>query len=184
MTSKAACHIELQENSVRKWVQDKMIKVVHVAGKTNPADTSTKEMWDGMHFCQLQESFMSRLSDFLSGCSFMAIHHAWHQSPTSGVPAAAWVSLSSGDSPLLLPPSFGLSPTSLICQVLVGSSFGELLASSPHLFCDILPSIYPWESSHIFPFAVMLGIYSDGATMSLASAPERKIVQHTSTQFP
>ncbi len=43
---------------------------------------------------------MSRLSDFLSG-SVMAIHHARQQSPTSGVPAAARVSLSSGDSPYL-----------------------------------------------------------------------------------
>jgi hypothetical protein len=50
MTSKAACHIELQENSVREWVQDKLIKVVHVAGKTNLADIFTKEMRDGTHF--------------------------------------------------------------------------------------------------------------------------------------
>ncbi len=50
MTSKAARHIKLQENSVCEWVQDKSIKVVHVAGKTNPADIFTKEMRDGTHF--------------------------------------------------------------------------------------------------------------------------------------
>jgi hypothetical protein len=58
------------------------------------------------------------------------------------------------------------------------------MASSLHLFCDILPSIYPQESSHIFPFAVLLGIYSDGVTMSFASVPVCNIVQRTSMQFP
>jgi hypothetical protein len=43
MTSKAARHIELRENSVCEFVQDKLVKVVHVAGKTNPADIFTKE---------------------------------------------------------------------------------------------------------------------------------------------
>ncbi len=32
MTSKAARHIESRENLVQEWVQDKSIKVVHVAG--------------------------------------------------------------------------------------------------------------------------------------------------------
>jgi hypothetical protein len=50
MTSKAACYNELRKNSVREWVQDKLIKVVHVAGKTNLADIFTKEMRDGTHF--------------------------------------------------------------------------------------------------------------------------------------
>jgi hypothetical protein len=66
MTSKAACHIKLCENLVREWVQDKTLKVLHVAGKTNLAYIFTKEMWDGMHFCWLRVSFMSCLSDFLS----------------------------------------------------------------------------------------------------------------------
>ncbi len=69
----------------------------------------------------------------------LAIHHLWVSLP--------------------LPPSFGLSLTSLICWVRVGISFGKLMALSLHLFCDILPSIYPRESSHIFLFAVMLGIF-------------------------
>jgi len=41
MTSKAAHHIELQENSVREW-----IPVKHVSGKLNPSDIFTKEMRD------------------------------------------------------------------------------------------------------------------------------------------
>jgi hypothetical protein len=120
MTSKAACHIELRENSVREWVQDKSIKVVHAAGKTNPVDIFTKEMQDGTHFCRLQDSFMSCLSDFLSG-SVMAIHHARQQSPTLGVPATAWVSLSSapGNSPYL--------------QILASSSFFQTVSNISHL---------------------------------------------------
>jgi hypothetical protein len=43
-TSKAACHIELRENSVRECVQDMTIAVKHVAGKLNSADIFTKEM--------------------------------------------------------------------------------------------------------------------------------------------
>jgi hypothetical protein len=50
MTSKAARHIELRKNSIRKWVQDKTLDVLHVAGKLNPADIFTKEMHDGTHF--------------------------------------------------------------------------------------------------------------------------------------
>jgi hypothetical protein len=118
MTSTVACHIKLQENSVCEWVQDKLIKVIHVAGKTNPADIFTKEMRDGTHFCQLRNSFMSHLSDFLSGF-VMAIHHARQQSSTLGVPAVAWVSLSSGDSPYL--------------RVLASSSFFWTVSNISHL---------------------------------------------------
>jgi hypothetical protein len=118
MTSKADRHIELQENSVREWVQDKLIKVVHVAGKTNPADIFTNEMRDGTYFCRLRDSFMSRLSDFISG-SVMAIHHTRQQSSTLGVPAAARVSLSSGDSPYL--------------WVLASSSFFRTVSNISHL---------------------------------------------------
>jgi hypothetical protein len=50
MTSKAACHIELRESLVCEWVQDKTLKVLHVAGKTNLADIFTKEMRDGTRF--------------------------------------------------------------------------------------------------------------------------------------
>jgi hypothetical protein len=75
MTSKAARDIKLRENSVRELVQDKTLKVLHVAGKLNPADIFTKEMHDGTHFYRLRNSFMSRLSDFLHD-SVLAVHHA------------------------------------------------------------------------------------------------------------
>jgi hypothetical protein len=64
MTSKVAHHIESRESLVREWVQEKSIKVVHVAGTTNPADIFSTEMPDGIHFCWLRNSFMSCLLDF------------------------------------------------------------------------------------------------------------------------
>jgi hypothetical protein len=118
MTLKAACHIELRENSVCKWVQDKTLKVIHVAGKTNPADIFTKKMRDGTHFWWLRDSFMSRLSDFLS-TSVFAVHHAWQHSSHSMAPAAARVSLSSGDSPFM--------------SVLASSSFFWTVSNISHL---------------------------------------------------
>jgi hypothetical protein len=51
MTSKAARHIELRNNSVREWVQDKTLNVKHVAGKINPADIFTKEISPYRHSC-------------------------------------------------------------------------------------------------------------------------------------
>jgi len=99
MTSKAARHIELRENSVREWVQDKTISVQHVAGKTNPADIFTKEMRDGVHFRRLRDSFMSHLSDF-NNVTLLTVHHARQQcpSPNTIAPSAALVSLTSGVS--------------------------------------------------------------------------------------
>jgi hypothetical protein len=97
MTSKAARHIELRENSVREWVQDNTLNVVHVPGKINPADIFTKEMRDGVHFRRLRDSFMSRLSDFLND-SILAIHHASQRTPTTVTPAAAPVQAVGGSS--------------------------------------------------------------------------------------
>jgi hypothetical protein len=94
MTSKAVRHIELRENSVHEWVQDKTISVKHVAGKTNPADTFTKKMRDGAHFRCLCDSFMSCLSDFVSD-SLLESHHARQRSPNMVALSAAWVSLAS-----------------------------------------------------------------------------------------
>ena len=59
MTSKAICHMELRENSVREWVVDKLLAIKHVAGKCNPSNIFTKEMKDvgliadasGIHLC-------------------------------------------------------------------------------------------------------------------------------------
>lgn len=50
MASKAARRIELRENSVFEWVQDKTIAVKHIAGKINLADIFTKEMRNGTFF--------------------------------------------------------------------------------------------------------------------------------------
>ena len=66
MTSKRIRHMSLKENSVREWVQDGVVDVLHVSGKLNPADIFTKEMKDGAHFRRLRDSFMSRLSSFNS----------------------------------------------------------------------------------------------------------------------
>ncbi len=94
MTSKAAHHIKLRENSNREWVQDKTLNVVHVAVKINPADIFTKEMKDGAHFCHLRDSFMIRLSDCVNG-SLLDLPHAHQRSPQVTL-AAALVSLASG----------------------------------------------------------------------------------------
>ena len=67
MALKATHHIKLRENSVREWVQDKSLKVLHVAGKDNVSDIFTKEMRDVAHFCWLCDAFMCRLADFIRG---------------------------------------------------------------------------------------------------------------------
>ena len=51
MALQAIRHIELRENSVREWAQDKSIKVLHMAGKDNISDIYIKEMRDVAHFC-------------------------------------------------------------------------------------------------------------------------------------
>ena len=94
MTSKAACHIELRENSVQEWIQSKLLTVKHVSGKLNPSDIFTKEMRDGMHFRRLWDSFMSRLSDFVNA-SLLVVHHG-RQSTLSSIPAAARAVLAAG----------------------------------------------------------------------------------------
>ena len=94
MTSKAARHIELRKNSVRKWIQSKLLSIKHVSGKLNPSDIFTKEMHDGMHFWRLLDSFLSRLSDF-ANASLLAVYHG-HQSALSSIPAAAHAVLAAG----------------------------------------------------------------------------------------
>ena len=66
MTLEAIRHIELRESSVREWVQDKPIKVLHVAGKDNINDIFTKEMRD---VC----------STFLSAEGFIHASACWFQ---------------------------------------------------------------------------------------------------------
>ena len=79
MTSKKIQHMELQENLVWEWVQEKVLNVLHVKGRVNPADIFTKEMRDGANFRRLRDSFMCRLSDFVQQ-SLLVIHHS-HSTP-------------------------------------------------------------------------------------------------------
>ena len=65
MTTRQIRHMEMRENSVREWVNDQLLRALHVKCKINPADTFTKEMRDGAHFQRLQDCFMCRLLDFL-----------------------------------------------------------------------------------------------------------------------
>jgi hypothetical protein len=64
-------------------------------GKINPAEIFTKEMRDGAHYWQLQDSFMSCLSDFLND-SILIIHHASQWTPTSVTSAALQVQVCGG----------------------------------------------------------------------------------------
>ncbi len=84
--------MELRENSVREWVADKTLNILHVSGRVNTADIFTKEMWDGAHFRQLWDSFMCHLSDFIQQ-SILVIHHqsqsTSHMTLRWGVPSAA-----------------------------------------------------------------------------------------------
>jgi hypothetical protein len=144
MTSKAARHIDLRENSVREWIQSRLLLVKHISGKLNPSDIFTKEMRDGTHFQQLRDSFMSRLSDFVND-SLLAVHHA-RQSAASSIPAAAHATLAASPlSPtfqlLLLPLSADLFQLYLTSPVLVDNSF------------DVFTDLFPRASIGIFGFS-------------------------------
>ncbi len=117
MTSKAACHIELCQNSIWEWVQDKTLNIANVAGKINPADIFTKEMKDGAHFRHLRDSFMICLSDFVND-SLLDLHHARQCSPQV-TPAAALVSLANGCTSYM--------------AALASSSFCHTLSNVSHL---------------------------------------------------
>jgi hypothetical protein len=125
MTSKAACHIKLCENSIREWVQDKTLNVVHVTGKVNPTNIFTKEMKDGAHFRHLRDSFMICLSDFMND-SLLHFHHAHQQSPQV-TPAATLVSIASGCTSYMA----ALASNSF-CRTL--SNVSHLCSAGRHLF--------------------------------------------------
>ena len=131
MTSKAARHIELRENSVREWIQSKLLSVKHVSGKINPSDIFTKEMRDGTHFRRLRDSFMSRLSDFVNA-SLLAVHHARRSAP-SPIPATAHAVLAAGSRSY-----FSALASSSFCRSLPAishlSSAGRQLLRSLHGF--------------------------------------------------
>jgi hypothetical protein len=65
LTTKGVRHMELRENSVREWVLEGTLKVLHVSGRCNPSDIFTKEMKDGAHYRHLRDSFMCPASTFL-----------------------------------------------------------------------------------------------------------------------
>ncbi len=92
MTTTKIQHMELRENSVREWVADKTLNILHVSGCVNPANIFTKEMQDGAHFRRLRDSFMCCLSDFIQQ-SILVIHHqsqsTSHMTLCWGVPSAA-----------------------------------------------------------------------------------------------
>jgi hypothetical protein len=137
MTSKAARHIELWENSVQEWVQNKTINVQHVSGKINPADIFTKEMRDGAHFRCLWDSFMSRLSNFIND-SLLAIHHINQQSPRQFVPSAAKAMLT-------------VRPSSYF-SALASSSFCRTFTAVSHLCsagCQLLRNSHGYVPPHL-----------------------------------
>ena len=133
MTSKAARHIELRKNSVREWVQSKLLTVKHVSGEINPSGIFTKEMRDGTHFRRLRDSFMSRLSDFVNA-SLLAIHHS-RQLPVSFIPVAARVVLAAGPRSY-----FSALASSSFCQSLPAISH---LSSAGHQLIRCLHGYVP-----------------------------------------
>ena len=138
MTSKAARHIELRENSVREWVQDNTLNVVHVPGKINPADIFPKEMRDGVHFWRLRDSFMSRLSDFLNN-SILAIHHTSQSTPTTVTPVAAPVQAVGGSSGYFT----ALSSSSIFHNL---ENISHLCSAGRHIF----RRLHGFVSAHLF----------------------------------
>jgi len=131
MTSKAARHIELWENSICEWIQSKLLTVKHVSGKINPADIFTMEMRDGTYFWRLRVSFMSRLSDFVND-SLLMVHHG-RQLAGSSIPAAAHAVLAAGSLSY-----FSALASSSFCQSLPAishlSSAGRQLIRSLYRF--------------------------------------------------
>ncbi len=123
MTSKAAWHIELHKNSVHKWVQDKIISVKHVAGKTNPADIFTKEMRNGAIFRHTRDSFMCRLSGIVN-TSLLETHHTCQRYYfiNNLAPLAAWVVLTAGGSLYFL----ALASNVFYCSVTTMSHLSSL----------------------------------------------------------
>jgi hypothetical protein len=133
MTSKDTCHIELQENSILKWVQNKTLNGVHFAGKFNPADIFTKEMKDSAHFCCLRDLFMIHLSDFMND-SLLELHHS-HQRSQPITPTAAFVCLVSGCSSYM--------------AALASISFCRTLSNVSHL-CSLGRHLF-WKHYHLIP---------------------------------
>jgi hypothetical protein len=126
MTTKGNRHIENWENSVREWVADGTLTVLHVCGKTNIADIFTKEMRDAANFCYLWDAFMSRASDFIKG-----FHYSRNVPPS---PAAQTVHYVAPSQPGLLE---GLA---LHVSFRLPSAISSLSASGRYLLSRITSS--------------------------------------------
>ncbi len=136
----------------------RLFKLSMFLAKINLADIFTKEMRNVVHFRRVLDSFMSRLSDYLSN-SILAIHYTSQKAPTLVTPAAAQVRACGGSSgyfSALGTSSFSaLWRISLTYAVLVGISFGELVALFQLTFSEIFlvvfhPNIFPRESTFSF----------------------------------
>ncbi len=80
MTSKAACHVELWENSVREWVQNKSINVQHISGKFNPAVFLLKR-WETVHISGVFGILSCQV------CPISSMIHFWQSiTPISNLP--------------------------------------------------------------------------------------------------
>ena len=141
MTSKKIRHMELQENLVREWVQDKVLNVLHVQGRVNPADIFTKEMRDGAHFRWLRDSFMCRLSSFIQQ-SLLVIHHS-HSTPPP-VPHQMVPSVALSQTFSTHNSYFSALCSSPSCRTL--SVVSHLSSAGRHLL---------WRLHHIFPWGLL-----------------------------
>ena len=139
MTSKKIRHMELQENSVREWVQDKVLNVLHVPGRVNPADIFTKEMRDGAHFRRLHDSFMCRLSSFVQQSLLVLIHHS--RSPPPPVPHLVVPSVALSQTFSTHNSYFSALCSSPSCRTL--SAISHLSSAGRHLLRR-LHHIVPW----------------------------------------
>jgi hypothetical protein len=133
MTSKAACHIELRGNSVRKWIQSKLLTVKHFSGKLNPSDFHQGNAW----WYALPETmglFHVPSFDFVNA-SLLAVHHGCH-STLSSIPAASCAVLAAG-------------PLSYF-SALASSSFCQSLPAISHLSsagCQLIRGLYGFVPS-------------------------------------
>jgi hypothetical protein len=123
MTSKGNCHIELQENVTREWVDEGPITVSHISGKSNPADIFTKEMRDGANFHRLRDSFMCQGSDFLK-CLYtltLPILNAMASNPSYIAQSAHYIPPSApGTLEVLLSHALLRTPAALSCLTHAG----------------------------------------------------------------
>jgi hypothetical protein len=137
MTSKKIQHMELQENLVWEWVQEKVLNVLHVKGRVNTADIFTKEMRDGANFRRLRDSFMCRLSDFVQQ-SLLVIHHS-HSTPQP-VPHLVVPSVASSQT---------FSTHFLFFGIMFLSPLSDTFSRFPFVKCGSSPFAAPSSYSHL-----------------------------------